>query len=206
MSKRQNAKRRISRRLGVNLWGQDNDPFISKNYPPGMHGQVVGYRKSSDYGNQLRAKQQLRGYYGNITEKQFRRIFTEAARMRGDASENLIGLLESRLDAVVYRANFAPTVFAARQLVSHKHILVNGRAVNIASYCLKPGDIVTVAEKARTIPLIAESFQRMVRQAPAYITVDNSGFAATFVNRPKLADVPYQAVMHPNLVVEFYSR
>jgi small subunit ribosomal protein S4 len=204
--KRLATKYKTSRTLGVNLWGRSKDSINVRNYGPGQHGPAGKKAIISDYGKQLRAKQQLKKYYGNITEKQFRRIYTEAARRKGDTGENLIALLESRLDSVVYRANFAPTVFAARQLVSHKHILVNGKKINIASYQLKVGDVIEVKEKSRQIPLILESVQLMEREVPSYFEFDAKSMQAKFSRLPKLEDVPYPVVMEPNLVVEFYSR
>lgn len=206
MTKRANAKYKISRRLGVNLWGRANDPSIARNYPPGQHGQTHAQRKPSDYGNQLRAKQQLRSYYGNLTEKQFLRVYKEAVRKRGDSGENLVGLLERRLDAVVYRANFVPTVFAARQTVNHNHVLVNGKRVNIPSYQVKDGDVIEIREKARQIPMIIEASQKNERPIPDYIEVDSKAFKAKFIRVPNLSDIPYPVLMEPNLVIEYYSR
>lgn len=205
MTKRANSKYKVSRRLGVNLWGRANDPSLTKNYPPGEHGPL-GRKKESDYGNQLRAKQQLKKYYGNITEKQFRKVYKEAVRRKGDTAENLIGLLESRLDAVIYRANFVPTVFAARQFISHKHVTVNGRKVNVASYRLKIGDVVAVRDKSKQIPVVLEATQKQEREIPDYLEVDTKKMAATIIRVPGLADVPYPVVMEPNLVIEYYSR
>jgi small subunit ribosomal protein S4 len=206
MSKRTSAKYKISRRLGVNLWGRANDPSITRNYPPGQHGQANTSRKPSDYGNQLRAKQQLRSYYGNLTEKQFRRFYQEATRKRGDSGENLVGLLERRLDVVIYRANFVPTVFSARQFVNHKHITVNGKIVKIPSYLVKVGDIIEVRQNARQIPMVLEALQKMERSVPDYLDLDGSANRVKYIRAPKLADIPYPVVMEPNLVIEFYSR
>jgi len=204
MSKRHSAKYKLDRRMGENIWGRPKSPINSRAYGPGQHGQR---RKSkvSDFGLQLRAKQKLKGYYGNITEKQFVRIYTEAARRKGNTSENLISLLESRLDAVVYRAKFVPTPFAARQFVNHGHVLVNGKRVNIASYRVKAGDVVSVRERSRHMALVLEALQSSERDTPDYITVDGKGMAATFVRMPELAEVPYPVKMEPNLVVEFYA-
>lgn len=206
MTKRIQAKYKISRRLGVNLWGRAKDPTNNKSYPPGQHGSAAGRKKTSDFGNQLRAKQQLRGYYGNMSEKQFRRAYSEAFRGRGDTSETLIGLLERRLDSVIYRMNFVPTMFAARQLISHKHVLVNGRSVNIASYRVKEGDTVELKDKAKNMPLVIEAGQTQERNVPDYVEVDTKSYKGKFVRTPKLAEVPYPVIMQPNLVVEFYSR
>lgn len=205
MSKRFNAKKKMSRRHSVNLWGRANDSFESKNYPPGEHGPQKR-PVMSDYGKQLMAKQQLKRYYGSITEKQFLRTYKEAVRRKGDTSENLIGLLESRLDAVIYRANFVPTVFAARQFVSHKHVTVNGVKVNVPSYRLKLGDVVQVRESSRQINMVMEAVQNQEREIPDYIDVDQKEMKATLIRLPNLADVPYPVVMEPNLVIEFYSR
>jgi small subunit ribosomal protein S4 len=204
MSKRQSAKYKIDRRMGENIWGRPKSPVNQRQYGPGQHGQR---RKSkvSDFGLQLRAKQKLKGYYGNITEKQFSRIYSEAARRKGNTSENLIGLLESRLDAVVYRAKFVPTPFAARQFVNHGHVLVNGKRVNIASYTVKPGDVVSVRERSRNMALVLEALQSGERDHPDYLDFDSKGMSVKFVRIPELAEVPYAVKMEPNLVVEFYS-
>jgi len=204
MSKRHSAKYKIDRRMGENIWGRPKSPVNKRSYGPGQHGQR---RKSkvSDFGLQLKAKQKLKGYYGNLTEKQFARTYTEAARRKGNTSENLIALLESRLDAIVYRAKFVPTVFAARQFVNHGHVLVNGKRVNIASYRVKAGDVVSVREKSRNMALVLEALGSSERDTPDYITMDIRAFAATFVRAPELAEVPYPVKMEPNLVVEFYA-
>jgi small subunit ribosomal protein S4 len=204
MSKRVESKHKIDRRLGVNLWGRPKSPYNRREYGPGEHGQRR--RKPSDFGNQLRAKQQLKGYYGNITEKQFRRYYEEANRRRGDTGEILIELLERRLDAVVYRMRFVPTVFAARQFVNHGHIRVNGRRVTIPSYMVRDGDVIEVKEKSRELPLVLEAVQSAERDLPDYVEVDYSKMRGTFVRGPKLMDVPYPVQMEPNLVIEFYSR
>jgi len=204
MSKRQESKYKIDRRLGVNLWGRAKSPINRREYGPGQHGQRR--KKPSDFGLQLMAKQKLKGYYGNIGEKQFRRLYTEAVRRRGDTGENLIQLLERRLDAVVYRMKFAPTPFAARQIVNHGHILVNGRRVNIASFQVKDGDVLEVRSKAKQMALIMESVVSGERDVPDYLDVDTGNLKGTFVRAPALADVPYPVQMEPNLVVEFYSR
>jgi small subunit ribosomal protein S4 len=205
MSKRQSSKYKINRRLGENLWGRPKSPVNRRDYGPGQHGQRRK-GKISDFGLQLRAKQKLKGYYGNITEKQFRRVYDEAVRRRGDTGENLIGLLEQRLDAVVYRAKLAPTPFAARQLVSHGHVRVNGRRVTVPSYALKEGDEVELGEKARTMALVLEAQQSAERDVPDYIEIDGRAMKLHFVRTPKLGDVPYPVHMEPNLVIEFYSR
>jgi small subunit ribosomal protein S4 len=204
MTKRLSAKYKIDRRMGENIWGRPKSPINQRAYGPGQHGQR---RKSkvSDFGLQLRAKQKLKGYYGNLTEKQFSRTYQEAARRKGNSSENLIALLESRLDAVVFRAKFTPTVFSARQFVNHGHVLVNGKRVNIASYRLKPDDVVQVRERSRSMALVLEALQLSERDVPDYIEVDPKAMTARFVRRPELAEVPYAVKMEPNLVVEFYA-
>ncbi len=205
MTKRSAAKYRISRRLGVNLWGRGKDPVNDKNYPPGQHG-AAGKKRPSDYGVQLQAKQRLKGYYGNVSERQLRAIYKEAVRRKGDTSEWLAALLEQRLDMVIYRANFVPTVFAARQFISHKHITVNGKSVNIASLRLKVGDVVQVKESARQIPIVMEAMQKAERSVPDYLQVNAEEMTVKFLAIPKLSDIPYPVVMQPHLVVEFYSR
>ena len=205
MTKRVSAKFKLDRRMGENLWGRPKSPVNKRDYGPGEHGQRRR-GKLSDYGLQLRAKQKLKGYYGNITEKQFKSIYREAERMKGDTSENLIGLLERRLDAIVYRAKFVPTVFSARQFVGHGHVLVNGRRVNIPSYRCKPGDVVQVRERSRDIQPVLEGSQSQEREVPEYLTVDHAKLTAELVRVPNLSEVPYAVVMEPNLVIEFYSR
>jgi small subunit ribosomal protein S4 len=204
MSKRHSAKYKIDRRMGENLWGRPKSPVNDRQYGPGQHGQR---RKSkvSDFGLQLRAKQKLKGYYANLTEKQFRRTYDEAARRKGNTSELLIGLLESRLDAIVYRSKFVPTPFAARQFVNHGHVNVNGRRVNIPSYRVRPGDVVEVRERSRNMALVLEAIGSGERDIPDYLEVDPRGMTARFVRVPELAEVPYAVQMEPNLVVEFYA-
>ncbi len=204
MSKRQSAKYKIDRRMGENIWGRAKSPVNRREYGPGQHGQRRR-GKLSDFGIQLQAKQKLKGYYGNITEKQFRRTFKEAVRRRGNTGELLIGLLEQRLDAVVYRAKFVPTVFAARQFVNHGHVLVNGVRTNIPSYRVKVGDVIQVREKSRQMALVLEAIESPERDVPDYLDVDYQKMQVTFLRVPELADVPYPARMEPNLVVEFYS-
>ena len=205
MTKRIRSKYKINRRLGVNLWGRPKSPVNNREYAPGQHGRTRR-TKPTDYGTQLMAKQKLKGYYGNISEKQFRKYYAEAVRRKGDTSENLIGLLECRLDAVVYRMKFVPTVFASRQFVNHGHIRVNGQKVNIASYMVKEGDVIEIAESSRNIPMVIEALASSERETPEYMDVDLSKGKGTFVRTPKLEDVPYPVQMEPNLVIEFYSR
>jgi small subunit ribosomal protein S4 len=205
MTKRIQTKKKISRKLGVSLWGQEKDTYTKRNYRPGQHGKSPKGR-STDYGFQLRAKQRMKFYYGNISEKQFYNTFKLASKLKGDSSENFVALLETRLDATVYRANFAPTVFSARQLVSHKHILVNGSAVNIASYRLKVGDIIQVKEKSRNVPLILGSLQKLDRDIPSYLQLDKNAFTIKLLAKPVFAEVPYPFEMQPHLITEFYSR
>ncbi len=205
MTKRTSAKYKIDRRMGENIWGRPKSPVNKREYGPGQHGQRRK-AKISDFGLQLRAKQKLKGYYGDMTEKQFRRIYAEAERVKGDTGENLIGLLERRLDAVVYRAKFVATVFAARQFVNHGHVLVNGKPVNIPSYRVKEGDVVEVRAKYKQLTVLLEAVQLTERDVPDYIEADHNKMTATFVRTPGLSDVPYPVVMEPNLVVEFYAK
>ncbi|MCP1199460.1 30S ribosomal protein S4 [Notoacmeibacter sp. MSK16QG-6] len=205
MSKRESAKYKLDRRMGENIWGRPKSPVNRREYGPGQHGQRRK-GKLSDFGVQLRAKQKLKGFYGDISEKQFRHIYEEATRRKGDTPDNLIGLLESRLDAVVYRAKFVPTVFAARQFVNHGHVLVNGKRVNIPSYRCRAGDVIEVREKSKQNVSVLEAIQLAERDVPDYVEADHNKMTATFVRVPSLNDVPYAVVMEPNLVVEFYSR
>jgi small subunit ribosomal protein S4 len=205
VTKRTSAKYKIDRRMGENIWGRPKSPVNRREYGPGQHGQRRK-AKMSDFGLQLRAKQKLKGYYGDITEKQFRRIFREAERQRGDTGELLIGLLERRLDAVVYRAKFVPTIFAARQFVNHGHVLVNGRRVNIPSYQVKEGDIIEVRQKSKQLASVLEAVQLPERDVPDYLEADHSKMTAQFVRTPALSDVPYPVHMEPNLVIEFYAQ
>lgn len=205
MTKRIRAKYKIDRRLGENIWGRPKSPFNKREYGPGEHGQRRR-GKLSDYGVQLHAKQKLKGHYGNISEKQFKAIYREAERIKGDTSENLIGLLEQRLDAMVYRAKFVPTVFAARQFVNHGHVLVNGRRVNIPSYRCRVGDLIEVRETSREMNMVLETSQSPERDVPDYVDVDHNKMQASLNRVPVLSDVPYAVKMEPNLVIEYYSR
>jgi small subunit ribosomal protein S4 len=205
MTKRVAAKHKIDRRLGENIWGRPKSPINKRESRPGQHGERrTG--KLSDFGQQLRAKQKLKGYYGNITERQFRRIYQAAARLKGSTSEHLIGLLERRLDAIVFRAKFVPTPFAARQFVSHGHVRVNGRRVNISSYRCKVGDVIEVRDKAKQLPMVLEAIKSAERDVPDYIEADHNKMTAKLLRIPALSDVPFPVIMEPNLVVEFYSR
>ena len=205
MTKRTSAKYKIDRRMGENIWGRPKSPVNRREYGPGQHGQRRK-GKMSDFGLQLRAKQKLKGYYGDLTEKQFKRIYGDAARTKGDTGENLIGLLERRLDAVVYRAKFVPTIFAARQFVNHGHVLVNGKPVNIPSYRVKEGDVIEVRDKSKQMAVLLEATQLPERDVPDYVEVDHSKMVATFVRTPGLGDVPYPVMMEPHLVIEFYAQ
>ena len=204
MTKRLSSKYKICRRLGVNLWGRPKSPTNKRDYGPGQHGQRR--RKPTDYGIQLAAKQKLRGYYGDISEKQFRRTYDEAVKLRGDTSENLVGLLERRLDTVIYRMNFAPTIFSSRQLVNHGHVQVNGKRVTIRSYRVRDGDVIEVRAKSKQHPLVLETVQHPERDVPDYIEVDVEKLKGTYLRQPLFADIPYPVQMEPNLVIEYYSR
>ena len=204
MSKRKSAKYKLDRRMGENIWGRPNSPVNKRSYGPGQHGQRR--RKPSDFGLQLQGKQKLKGYYGNISEKQFRRYYKEASQAKGDTSENLIGLLERRLDAVVYRMKFVPTVFAARQFVNHGHVKINGKRVNIPSYRVKEGDVIEVREKSRQLPMVLLAIESTERDVPEYMEVNFNKLQGQFIRVPKFEDVPYPVQMEPNLVIEFYSR
>ena len=204
MSRRHSAKYKIDRRVGENIWGRPKSPFNKRAYKPGQHGQNRR-NKVSDFGMQLMAKQKLKGYYGDITEKQFSKIYEDAARMKGNSAENLIGILESRLDTIVYRAKFVPTIFAARQFVNHGHVTVNGKRCNIGSARLKAGDVVQVREKSRNLALVLEALGSGERDIPDYVEVDPKAMTAVFKRIPVLSDVPYPVKMEPAQVVEFYS-
>ncbi|WP_299836969.1 30S ribosomal protein S4 [uncultured Jannaschia sp.] len=205
MTKRTSAKYKLDRRMGENIWGRAKSPVNRREYGPGQHGQRRK-GKMSDFGLQLRAKQKLKGHYGDLTEKQFRRIYAEAERQRGDTGELLIGLLERRLDTVVYRAKFVPTVFAARQFVNHGHVTVNGQRVNIPSYRVKEGDVIAVRDKSKQLAIVLESVGMAERDVPDYLEADHSKMTASFVRTPGLSDVPYAVVMEPNLVIEYYAQ
>jgi small subunit ribosomal protein S4 len=205
VTKRTAAKYKIDRRMGENIWGRPKSPVNKREYGPGQHGQRRK-QKLSDFGTQLRAKQKLKGYYGDLTEKQFKRTYAEAARVKGDTGEKLIGLLERRLDAVVYRAKFVPTIFAARQFVNHGHVTVNGKRVNIASYRVSEGDVIAVRDRSKQLAIVLESVALTERDVPDYIEADHNKMTATFVRTPTLGDVPYAVQMEPNLVVEYYAK
>ena len=204
MAKRPQAKHKIDRRIGANLWGRAKSPFNKREYGPGQHGQ--NRKKPTDYGTQLMAKQKLRGYYANIGERRFYRYYEEAIRRKGDSGHNLIELLERRLDAVVYRLKFVPTIFAARQFVSHGHVKVNGKRVTISSFSVKDGDTIEVIEKSKTMALYIQGSTDVSREVPGYLEVDHKAATGKFVRGPKLEDVPFPVQMEPNLIIEFYSR
>jgi small subunit ribosomal protein S4 len=205
MTKRISSKHKIDRRLKINLWGRPKSPFNTRAYGPGQHGQSRK-GKPSDYGIQLQAKQKLKGYYGNINERQFRNIYKKAAMQKGDTGENLIGLLERRLDAVVYRARFSTTIFSARQLINHGHVKVNGKKVNIASYVVTEEDTIEIRDKSKQLAFIDIALANKERETPEYILMDEKNKKVTFVRVPKFEEVPYPVVMEPNLVIEYYSR
>ena len=205
MTKRAEAKYKIDRRMGENIWGRPKSPVNRREYGPGQHGQRRK-GKLSDFGVQLKAKQKLRGYYANISERQFRSIYDEAIRLKGDSGANMVGLLERRLDAMIYRAKFVPTVFAARQFINHGHIKVNGRRVTIPSYRLKVGELVEVKDASRELALVLEAKALAERDVPDYLEVDHSKMTAKLARVPAPSEVPYPVQMEPHLVVEFYSR
>jgi len=205
MTKRISSKHKIDRRLKINLWGRPKSPFNTRAYGPGQHGQSR-QGKPSDYGIQLQAKQKLKGYYGNINERQFRNIYKKAAMLKGDTGENLVGLLERRLDAVVYRARFSTTIFSARQLINHGHVKVNGKKVNIASYLVKEEDTIEIRDKSKQLAFIDIALANKERETPEYIHLDEKNKKVTFVRIPKFEEVPYPVIMEPNLVIEYYSR
>ena len=206
MTKRLNSKHKIDRRLGVNLWGKPKSPFNSRAYPPGQHGQMSAKKKHSGYGIQLKATQKLKAYYGNINERQFRNVYRKASMQKGDTSENLIGLLERRLDAVIYRSKLATTIFAARQFINHGHVKVNGKKVNISSYQLKEEETIEVRDKSKQLAFIDIALANKDREVPEYLQVDEKNKKVKFVRTPKFEEVPYPVVMEPNLVIEYYSR
>ncbi len=205
MTKRHESKHKVDRRLRVNLWGRPKSPFNSRNYPPGQHGKSKRGRPS-DYGTQLEAKQKMKFYYGNMNERQFRNIYRKAIQKKGNTTENLVSFLESRLDTVIYRAKFAPTVFSARQLINHGHIKVNGKKVNIPSYKVKAEDSIEVKDKSKDIANIIGSLASKEREVPEYIQLDEKNKKAKLVRIPKFSEVPYPTIMEPNLVIEYYSR
>jgi small subunit ribosomal protein S4 len=205
MTKRSESKYKLDRRMGQNIWGRPKSPVNKREYGPGQHGQRRK-GKLSDFGVQLRAKQKLKGYYANISERQFHAIYVEATRLKGDSGEHLIGLLERRLDTVVYRAKFVPTMFAARQFINHGHIKVNGKRVNIASYKLKPGDVIEVKEASKQLAIVLESNALGERDVPDFLEVDHSKQTAKITRIPNLSEVPFPVMMEPHLIVEYYSR
>ncbi len=205
MTKRLASKHKVDRRLKVNLWGRPKSPFNSRNYPPGQHGKAKK-GKASDYGTQLEAKQKMKFYYGNMNERQFRNTYRKAMQKKGNTTENLVGLLERRLDTVIYRAKFAVTVFAARQLINHGHIKVNGKKVNIPSYLTKTEDTIEIKDKSKEIATITGSLVSKERDVPEYIQMDEKSRKAKLIRVPKFSEVPYPTIMEPNLVIEYYSR
>ena len=205
MTKRIRAKHKVDRRLRVNLWGKPKSPFNTRNYPPGQHGQSKK-GKPTDYGTQLNAKQKLKAYYGNINERQFRNIYRKAIKKRGDSTENLVGLLETRLDTVIYRSKFAPTVFAARQLINHGHFRVNKKKVNVSSYRVREDGLIEIKDKSKSLTIIEGCLSSKERDVPEYIQLDSKNKTTKLVRIPKFSEIPYPTVMEPKLVIEYYSR
>jgi len=205
MTKRAASKHKVDRRLKVNLWGRPKSPFNTRNYPPGQHGKSKR-GKGSDYGTQLEAKQKMKFYYGNMNERQFRNVYLKAIQKRGNTSENLVGILERRLDTIIYRAKFAITVFAARQLINHNHVKVNGKKVNIGSYLVKPEDTIEIKDKSKDMTIIAASISTKERDVPEYIQMDEKNKKAKLIRVPKFSEIPFPTMMEPNLVIEYYSR
>ena len=205
MTKRLNSKHKVDRRLKVNLWGRPKSPFNTRDYPPGQHGKSRK-GKTSDYGTQLQAKQKMKFYYGNINERQFRNIYLKAIQKKGNTTENLVGILERRLDTVAYRSKFAMTVFSARQLINHGHVKVNGKKVNIPSYLVKADDTIEIKDKSKELIVIAGSLVNKEREVPDYIQMDEKNKIVKLIRVPKFSEVPYPSIMEPNLVVEYYSR
>ena len=205
MTKRLNSKHKVDRRLKVNLWGRPKSPFNTRAYPPGQHGQSKT-SKPSDYGIQLQAKQKLKAYYGNMNERQFRNVYKKAIMKKGDTAENLIGLLEKRLDAVIYRSKLSNTIFSSRQLINHGHVRVNGKKVNISSYLVKEEDTIEIRDKSKTLAIIDIALANKEREVPEYLQLDEKNKKVKFIRVPKFEEVPYPVVMEPNLVIEYYSR
>jgi len=205
MTKRLASKHKVDRRLKVNLWGRPKSPFNSRNYPPGQHGKSKR-GKISDYGTQLEAKQKMKFYYGNMNERQFRNVYRKALKKKGNTTENLVGLLERRLDTVIYRAKFSTTVFSARQLINHGHIKVNGKKVNIPSCLISEEDTIEIRSKSKELTMILGSLQSKERDVPEYIQLDEKNKQAKLLRVPKFAEIPYPAIMEPSLVIEYYSR
>ena len=205
MTKRLNSKHKVDRRLKVNLWGRPKSPFNTRGYPPGQHGQTKS-SKPSDYGVQLNAKQKLKSYYGNMNERQFRNVYKKAMMKKGNSAENLIGLLERRLDAIIYRAKLATTIFSARQIINHGHVKVNNKKVNISSYLVKEEDTIEIRDKSKQLAFIDVALANKEREVPEYLQVDEKNKKVKFVRVPKFEEVPYPVTMEPNLVIEYYSR
>tara|TARA_Y100001936_G_C15996381_1_gene625332 strand:+ start:215 stop:832 length:618 start_codon:yes stop_codon:yes gene_type:complete len=205
MTKRAASKHKVDRRLKVNLWGRPKSPFNTRNYPPGQHGKSKK-GKPSDYGIQLEAKQKMKFYYGNMNERQFRNVYLKAIKKKGNTSENLVGFLERRLDTIIYRAKFAITVFAARQLINHGHVKVNGKKVDIASYLVKPEDNIEIKDKSKDMTIITASISTKERDVPEYIQMDEKNKKAKLIRVPKFSEIPFPTMMEPNLVIEYYSR
>ncbi len=197
-------KYRISRRLGMNLWGRVKDHVNKRKYPPGQHG-ILGFQRLSDFGKQFAAHKKFKFYYA-ISSKQLRRIFLDAYNRKGYTADNFIGILESRLSAVLYHSGLVPTIYSAKQLISHKHVTVNDRVVNISSYRVKPGDIVKIRESAVKIPVVIETIEKQERKAPGYLEINSKEHSVKYLRVPQYSEVPYSADMEVNLVVEFYSR
>lgn len=195
-------KSRIARKFGEPIFGPDK-VLEKKNYPPGFHGLASRRRKKSEYGTQLREKQKAKYMYG-VLEKQFSNLFKKASASKGVTGEVLLQLLEGRLDNVVYRLGIAPTRAAARQLVSHKHIVVNGEVVNIPSFHLRPGDLVGVREKSKSLEAITASLNSRRHSKYSWLEWDNAQLVGKYLNRPEREEIPEN--IKEQLIVELYSK
>lgn len=202
MAKYKGPRSKISRKFGEPIYGPDK-VLEKKNYPPGIHGINKRRRKQSEYGTQLKEKQKAKYTYG-VLEKQFSNLFKKASRTKGITGEVLLQLLESRLDNVVYRLGIAQTRAAARQLVNHRHITVNGDVVNIPSYLLKQGDIVGVRERSKSLEAISNSLASAIRTKIPWLEWDEALMAGKFMSRPNRADIPEN--IREQLIVELYSK
>ncbi len=194
-------KVKLSRKLGLNLTPKSHKYTEKKPYPPGQHGKLKRRAKMSDYARQLLEKQKLRYQY-NVSEKQMNNYYQKASRITGNTGEFLLQLLESRLDSLTYRAGLAPSIYAARQLVTHGHVLVNGKRVNVPSYSVRPNSVVSIKESSRKIPMILDSIRSV--QPPPYIDLVKAEFTFRYLYIPPKEEIP--VVVELPQVVEYYAR
>jgi small subunit ribosomal protein S4 len=204
MTRYTGPKNRIARKFGANIFGRQRNPLLHKPTPPGMHG--AKRKKKSDYGLQLEEKQKLRAIYGMLTQTQLLHAYTDALKKEGNTSHNLLEQLECRLDNIVYRLRFDGTIFGAHQLVSHGHVLVNGKRVDRRSFKVKPGMVVSIEEKSKKMKPVQMAMENTAREIPAYLSLSEDKFSGKLETLPHPDQIPLPMIIDVPLVCEFLAH